>query len=137
MEKNTRRASDVSSDKPSRGKVVSLYGGRLHLPEEHDLGAVGPVGLHAARVGGKPHRLIVWDDEPLDFTERAAAIRALYEANQVIEKELGRKERELLAGLLYWKLSTQPSHHDIEPFVHILGAHSEDPLSREWGRFIE
>ena len=85
-----------------------------------------------------PHHLIVWDDEPLDFTERAAAVRALYEANQEIEKELGRKGRELLAGLLYWKLSTQPSHLDIEPFVHILSASpSDDPLSQEWTRFIE
>jgi hypothetical protein len=83
-------------------------------------------------------RLIIWDDEPLDFTERAGAIRALYEANQEMEKKLGRKERELLAGLLYWKLSTQPSHLDIEPFVHILGTSpSEDPLSQEWSRFIE
>ena len=86
----------------------------------------------------EPHHLIIWDNEPLDFTERAAAIRALYEANQDMENALGSKERELLAGLLYWKLSTQPSHLDIEPFVHILGATpSEDPLSQEWSRFIE
>jgi hypothetical protein len=85
----------------------------------------------------KPHRLIIWDDEPVDFTERAAALRALYEANQEIAKELGKKESELIAGLLYWKLSTQPSHIDIEPFVHIIGSSTDDPLSQVWSHFVE
>lgn len=85
----------------------------------------------------EPHRFIIWDDEPVDFTERAAALRALYEANREIQRELGKGERALIAGLLYWKLSTQPSHHDIEPFVHILGSPLDDPLSEVWSRFTE
>ena len=62
-------------------------------------------------------RLIVWADQPADPIERALAFAALYDAHL----ELG---GELLAGLLYWKLSTVPAHREIEPFVLILG---EDP----------
>jgi hypothetical protein len=85
----------------------------------------------------EPHRLIIWDDEPLDFRERAAALRALYEANREFLRTLGVADKELIAGLLYWKLSTQPAHLDIEPFVHIIGSPSDDPLIRVWSRFAE
>jgi hypothetical protein len=85
----------------------------------------------------KPHRLIVWDGEPLDFKERAAAVRALYKTNQKFARTLASRDKELIAGLLYWKLSTQPAHLDIEPFVHIIGSPTEDPLSQVWSQFAK
>jgi hypothetical protein len=72
------------------------------------------------------HELWVWGDQPVDLGERAAAIRALHDAHQELE-------RPLLRGLLYWKLSTIPSHREIEPFVQILG--SDDPALEELRRF--
>ena len=67
-------------------------------------------------------RLIVWAEQPDDPAERALAIQALYDAHL----KLG---GELLAGLLYWKLSTLPAHREIEPFVLILGEEPPaDPL---------
>ncbi len=69
-------------------------------------------------------RLMVWEDQPPDSTERALAVRAL----RLAHDELG---GDLLAGVLYWKLSTQPSHRDIEPFAVVLGTAPEDPLLAE------
>lgn len=68
-------------------------------------------------------RLVVWEEEPVDLAERALAVRALHRAN----REVG----EPLAGILYWKLSTQPYHFDDEPFVLILHEDAHDPLLAE------
>lgn len=72
-------------------------------------------------------RLVVWDRQPTDLRERALALGALRSANR--DRGGG-----LLCGLLYWKLSTEPAHLEIEPFVHILGA-EDDPLGAELRRF--
>lgn len=72
--------------------------------------------------------LLVWEDQPEDPLERALAVRALYDAHL----ELG---GEMLAGILYWKLSTLPSHAEVEPFVLVLGAEEADPLLAELRRF--
>ncbi len=72
-------------------------------------------------------RLVVWEDQPSDLTERALAVRALREAHE----ELG---GDLLAGVLYWKLSTVPAHREVEPFALILGGTPEDPLLAELRR---
>jgi hypothetical protein len=74
-------------------------------------------------------RLVVWDRQPEDLTERALAMRALSSAHA----DAG---GGLLSGLLYWKLSTEPAHLEIEPFVHILGS-GNDPLAAELRRFRE
>jgi hypothetical protein len=69
---------------------------------------------------------VVWQDQPFDLEERALAVRGLYQANLAVGGDL-------LAGVLYWKLSTEPAHADIEPFVMILGR--GDPLEAELARF--
>lgn len=77
-----------------------------------------------------PSRLMVWGEEPLDLGERALAIEALRSAARAVDPEL-------LAGLLYWKLSTIPSHREIEPFVLVLGEEREDPMLGELRRFTD
>jgi len=71
-------------------------------------------------------QLVVWQDQKPDLTERALAVRGLYRANLAAGGDL-------LSGLLYWKLSTEASHTEIEPFVMILGA--GDPLEAELAGF--
>ncbi len=79
-------------------------------------------------------RLVVWEEQPADFEERALAMRALFEANRGLEAELG---GELLTGLLYWKLSSILSHADVEPFVLLIGREAPpDPLVAELRRFV-
>ncbi|MDX1643868.1 MAG: hypothetical protein R3244_05860 [Thermoanaerobaculia bacterium] len=72
-------------------------------------------------------QLVVWEDEPIDLQERALAVRALYHADRAVG--------EPLAGILYWKLSTQPYHFDDEPFVLIIHPDARDPLLEELVRF--
>ena len=73
--------------------------------------------------------LMIWEEQPDDPTERAEAVRGLYEANLAMGGDL-------LAGILYWKLSTEPAHSEVEPFVLIIGGRSdEDPLLAELQRF--
>lgn len=66
--------------------------------------------------------LYVWGDEPLDLDERAAAIRALGRALAA------RTGPPLLRGILWWKLTTDPGHREIEPFVAVLGDPGERAL---------
>jgi hypothetical protein len=74
-------------------------------------------------------RLVVWEDQPPDKTERALAIKGLFNAHMA----LGGK---MLSGILYWKLSTVSSHREIEPFVLVIGDDgSEDPMLAELRRF--
>lgn len=63
--------------------------------------------------------MIVWAEQPLRPIERALAIEALEEVE-------GQRGHPLLAGLLWWKLTTVPSHLEIEPFALLLD--SGDPL---------
>ncbi len=79
--------------------------------------------------------LVAWEEQPKDLQERALAMRALFEANQALEVE---SERELLTGLLYWKLSSVPSHEEVEPFVLLIGDQVPvDPLLSEMHRFLD
>jgi hypothetical protein len=71
-----------------------------------------------------PPQLFVWKNQKIDFSERALALLAL--------KNISDKNPNLLKGLLYWKLSTQKSHLEIEPFVHILG----DPQDLDFAKTI-
>lgn len=70
-------------------------------------------------------QLVVWPEQPLRPRERALAIDALVR----VEAE---RPKPLLAGLLWWKLTTIPSHVEIEPFVLLLG--SGDPLEESLQR---
>jgi len=72
-------------------------------------------------------RVIVWDRQPEEPGERALAMRALHEVHVA-------SGGTLLTGLLYWKLSTEPAHLEIEPYVHLLGSR-DDPLGDELRRF--
>ena len=87
-------------------------------------------GLAVLR-SGAGERLFDWRTEPVDTGERAAAIAALHR----VHEEMG---GELLAGLLYWKLSTIPSHREVEPFVVLLEQGEDaDPALAELARFTD
>ncbi len=74
-------------------------------------------------------RLIVWQNQPLEPTERWHAIAAL---RQISQQEFP----NLLQGILYWKLSTQIQHREIEPFVAILSDDlASQPLIEELAKF--
>lgn len=75
---------------------------------------------------GDGTRLFVWEDEAIDPTERALAVRALRAAH----RDAG---GDLLGGILYWKLTTRPEHREIEPFALVLGV--GDPLEDELAAF--
>ncbi|MCZ6508620.1 MAG: hypothetical protein O7A04_11330 [Acidobacteria bacterium] len=89
---------------------------------------IEPWAAHGFSVLPSPdgERLVIWQEEPEDLVERALAVRGLYRANVALGGDL-------LAGLLYWKLSTEPAHAAIEPFVLILD--SGDPLEAELAGF--
>ncbi len=92
---------------------------------------IEPWAAHGFSVLPSPSgpRLMIWEDQPEEPTERAQAVRGLYEANL----EFG---GSMLQGLLYWKLSTEPAHREVEPFVLIVGGRSDgDPLLGEMRRF--
>jgi hypothetical protein len=75
-------------------------------------------------------RLMIWEEQPDDPAERAEAVRGLYEANLAMGGDF-------LAGILYWKLSTEPAHLEVEPFVLIIGDKADDdPLLAELQRFM-
>ena len=74
-------------------------------------------------------QLMVWADQPIDPIERALAVKGLFNANLSTGDNL-------LAGILYWKLSTVPSHEEVEPFVLLIGDQApEDPMLDELARF--
>jgi hypothetical protein len=75
----------------------------------------------------REERLVVWRDQPDRPEERALAVRALHDVH-------ARLDDPFLEGILYWKLSTDPGHRDIESFVVILG--SGDPILPALRRFL-
>ena len=72
--------------------------------------------------------LLLAAEQTVDFEERAMAINALH---QVLSADYP----NLLDGILYWKLSTQPNHFAIEPFVLILNQSPKDPLQDALNKF--
>ena len=74
-----------------------------------------------------PRNLLIWEDQPSNYKERALAIRTLDETNKKFDN--------MLKGLLYWKFSSIKSHTEIEPFVIYLGRDSNDPALGELKRF--
>ena len=79
--------------------------------------------------GDQPSQLVVWSEQPLDEEERASAMRALKTVSDGSSVDLG--------GILYWKLSTIPSHEDEEPFVLILDREKPDPLLPTLQAFVD
>jgi len=60
-------------------------------------------------------QLVVLTEQEVDSQERIMAVRGLRNA-------LSRfKDPQLLQGVLWWKLSTHPFHHDDEPFALLIG----------------
>jgi hypothetical protein len=78
--------------------------------------------------------LIFWEKEPIDFSERAMAIIALRNACSAMVEKYDLKQR-ILDGLLYWKLSSIPSHLEVEPFVHILNSADDQLFGHELKAF--
>jgi hypothetical protein len=74
-------------------------------------------------------RLIVWDEQPVDYSERAAALTALRVAH--LEQGSG------LRGILYWKLSTIKEHEMIEPFALCIDSACDDPLTLALRGFVD
>lgn len=78
---------------------------------------------------GPARRPVFWLDQPPDPTERALAFRALADVTTI-------SSRDPLRGVLYWKLTTDPGHREIEPFAVPIGEGSADPLVPELARLI-
>lgn len=79
--------------------------------------------------GPEGDRVVVWADRPWDRTERAAAVSALYDAHVAVGGDL-------LAGILWWKLTTDPDHESFEPFALVIGPDAPwDPLREALARF--
>lgn len=76
---------------------------------------------------GERSRLVVWKEQPVVPGERVLAVRSLREAvaSSTVELE----------GLLWWKLSTLPQHHEVEEFLLVLGEEPPDPLLEELRAF--
>ncbi len=72
-------------------------------------------------------RAFFWSSQPFDPQERALAMRALH--------RLWVEGRADLAGVLYWKLSSQFHLQRFEPFMLYLGDHPRDPLLDAFLRF--
>ena len=72
--------------------------------------------------------LVIWEDEPADAAERTTALEALYEVAYC-------ENRNLLSGVLYWKLSSWPDQRAVEPFVMILN--QQDPAQAALVRFVQ
>ncbi len=71
--------------------------------------------------------LLLWEEQPANYEERASAIKALIETNKKFDN--------LLKGLLYWKFSSIESHKEIEPFLIYIGQDSDDPAITEIRKF--
>lgn len=64
-------------------------------------------------------RAFFWETRPIEPEERAMALRALH--------RLWHEEPGELAGVLYWKLSSQADLQRFEPFMLYLGEDTDDP----------
>lgn len=84
-------------------------------------------GFSIIRQADKNH-LVVWEDQPIDYKERALAVRALFETHASFKESP-------LKGILYWKLSTKEYHQPYEPFMLHVGLDSQDPMLTELQKF--
>jgi hypothetical protein len=72
--------------------------------------------------------LVIWDKQPYDLNERAMAVSTLHEVHQ-------QDRSQLLAGILYWKLTTQPELLTYEPFGLWVSDLNQDPMLGELLKF--
>ncbi len=92
---------------------------------------IQPWAAHGFAVVSTPSgpQLMIWEDQPRDPTERADAVEGLLRASREFDGSLPN-------GILYWKLTTDPSHADIEPFALVIGDRApQDPLLDVLRRF--
>jgi hypothetical protein len=73
-------------------------------------------------------KLVIWEDEPISLRERTLAVRALLDEHRAMPQPM-------LAGILWWKLTTEPAHVDVEPYVVVLGDSPADPVVDELAAF--
>ncbi|MEO0514501.1 MAG: hypothetical protein AAF086_04315 [Planctomycetota bacterium] len=82
---------------------------------------------------GESKTLMVWETRPMDPNERVRAMSALHRVNQ--------QHDGLLAGLLYWKLTSKDYHAEGEAFSLLLQDDPEhpeaDPLQAALLKFVE
>jgi len=70
---------------------------------------------------GETSYLVDWDEQPVDYSERYKAMKALQEVAR-------RPVNHFFRGLLYWKLSTNLNHEEVEPYVVCIASDSVDPV---------
>ena len=68
----------------------------------------------------KKDSLVIWDQQPIDNTERNAAVKAL--AKAIKESDFP------LAGVLYWKFTSWKHQVKEDPFALLIGPESDDSL---------
>ncbi len=78
---------------------------------------------HAVVGAGDNERLLLYNQEPENLSERATAIRALRKVNE--------QHGNLLQGILYWKLTSKVYHIPVEPFVMHITPEATDPMQTE------
>mgnify|MGYP001006539210 CR=1 FL=1 len=78
---------------------------------------------HAVVGAGDNERLLLYNQEPKNLSERATAIRALRKVNE--------QHGNLLQGILYWKLTSKIYHIPVEPFVMHITPEATDPMQTE------
>ncbi len=106
---------------PRRGSTIEPWAGR-------GFGVLGEAAADPGSGTSSRPQMVIWEREPLAPEERALAVRGLRRALRDVDPEL-------LMGLLYWKLSTQPAHRAIEPFVLLLDRdRPRDPL---WAELVD
>lgn len=97
-----------------------------------DQSTLAPWSYSGFSLVGKPgqQEVILWTMQPTNDQERVLAVQALYKA-------VTRDYPKLLQGILYWKISTQPDHQSLEPFVLILNDSPLDPLQKTLKQFLK
>lgn len=81
-----------------------------------------------------PEKIVFWEEQKIDYEERRLALKALKVAGKKLQEDFELRSFPL-SGILYWKLSTTPSHLEIEPFVHILNSQKDLAFSKALSSF--
>lgn len=97
-----------------------------------DQNTLAPWSYSGFSLVGKPgqQEVILWTMQPTNDQERVLAVQALHQT-------VKRHYPNLLQGILYWKISTQPDHQSFEPFVLILNDSPVDPLQKTLQKFVK
>lgn len=74
--------------------------------------------------------LVIWEEEAINYQERQLAIQALLDVCKA-------QEQAFLTGILYWKLSTNINHKEVEPFVLHIQQPPTDSLQVVLRGFLE